>query len=92
MEGSIRTWFGQVGCDLSVARSSEKGYVAWALSVRSDGQLMPLSDKQGHLLLLRRETAPAAMQALRERMAVVFGAERDPAPDTDRLPRHAKAI
>ena len=81
MDGSVRTWFGSVECELGVARSSDSGYAAWALSVRSDGQLSPLSDKHGNLLLTRAETAEAALAALRERMTAAFGVERGaPAP------------
>jgi hypothetical protein len=89
MEQAIRSRFGETECELGVAGASESGFVAWALHVRPDGQLMPLQDRKGVLLTHRADTAARALVELRLRVAAAFGAEEtgggvgghDPAPD-----------
>jgi hypothetical protein len=75
MEQAIRSRFGETECELGVAGGSESGFVAWALHVQPDGQLMPLQDRKGVLLTHRADTAARALAELRQRVAAAFGAE-----------------
>ena len=77
MAHALRGKFGEMPCELGVERSSESGFVAWALQVKPDGSLVPLYDKRGALLLFRGRTPERTLANLRARVTEVFGAERE---------------
>ena len=77
MAHALRGKFGEMPCELGVERSSESGFVAWALQVKPDGSLVPLYDKRGALLLFRGRTPEQTLANLRARVTEVFGAERE---------------
>jgi hypothetical protein len=79
MDHSFRIRFGDVECELGVARTQESGFVAWALRVEPDGRVTPLHDKRERLLLTRAGTAAQALATVRERTAATFGPERESA-------------
>ena len=76
MDHSFRIRFGDVECELGVASTQESGFVAWALRIAPDGQLTPLQDRQGRLVLATAPTAAEAVATVRAHGARAFGPEQ----------------
>jgi len=76
MVGSVRIWFGSVECELGVARSSDAGYAAWAVNVRANGQLSPLSDRHDNLAPHESRDRGGCALGAEGRMTAAFGAEQ----------------
>jgi hypothetical protein len=82
MKDCLRSFFGNVECEIGVERSESAGFVAWALQVKPVGRLDPLFDKRGVLVLASGATAGSAVEEVRRRLVATFGPERVVAPET----------
>lgn len=80
MADSFRTIFGDTRCELGVHAMSDDTFVGWALEVRAGGDLVPVQDKHGALVLVKGTNAASVLDEVRARVSARFGVERSAQP------------